>query len=100
MDLIGPFTRSPRLVFLSNSCQGLALALLHAQADAALVFADFQNHDFDFVAQRNQLVGSDVLVGPVHFGHVHQAFDAGFEFDERAVVGDVRDLAEQAGALG
>src|SRR3990167_1384987 len=79
---------------------GVGLALLHAQADAALVFVDFQDHDFDFVAQRNQLGGSDVLVGPVHFGNVHQAFDAGFEFDERAVVGNVRDLAEQAGALG
>ncbi len=45
------------------------------------------------------LFGGDVLVGPVHFGDVHQAFDAGFELDERAVVGDVRDLAEQAGRL-
>src|SRR3990167_3272820 len=78
----------------------VGLALLHAQADTALVFVDFEDHDFDFVAQRNQLGGSDVLVGPVHFRHVHQAFDAGFEFDERAVVGNVRDLAEQAGALG
>jgi hypothetical protein len=30
---------------------------------------------------------------------VHQAFDAGLEFHERAVVGDVGDLAEHAGAL-
>ena len=29
-----------------------------------------------------------------------QAFDAGFEFHKRAVVGDVGDLAEHAGALG
>src|SRR5690606_33210620 len=40
-----------------------------------------------------------VLVGPVHFGNVHQAFDAGFDLDERTVVGQVGDLAEQAGAL-
>ena len=38
----------------------------------------------------------DVLVGPVHFGHVDQAFDAVLDLDERAVVGDVRDLAEHA----
>jgi hypothetical protein len=38
----------------------------------------------------------DVLVGPVHFGDVDQAFDAIFDFDEAAVVGDVGDLAEQA----
>ena len=78
---------------------GVGLALLHAQADAALVFVDLEDHDFDFVAQRDDLARSDVLVGPVHFGDVHQAFDAGLEFDERAVVGDVGDLAEHAGAL-
>src|SRR5690606_32872766 len=71
----------------------------HAQRDAALVFVDVQHHDLDLVTQRHQLGGGDVLVGPVHFGDVHQALDAGLELDERAVVGDVRDLAEHAGAL-
>jgi hypothetical protein len=42
----------------------------------------------------------DVLVGPVHLGDVHQALDALFDLDEAAVVGDVRDLAEQAGVRG
>src|SRR5690606_26691768 len=74
-------------------------ALLHAQRDATTVFVDFQDHDFDFFAQGNHLARVDVLVGPVHFGDVHQAFDAGFHFDERAVVGQVGHLAEQAGAL-
>ncbi len=37
----------------------------------------------------------DVLVGPVHLGHVNQAFDALFDLDEAAVVGNVGDLAEQ-----
>jgi hypothetical protein len=46
------------------------------------------------------LDGSDVLVGPVHLGDVHQAFDARLDLDEAAVVGDVGDLAEQAGAGG
>src|SRR3954462_5580075 len=77
---------------------GVGLALLHAQADAALVFVDLQDHDFDFVTQGHDLRRGDVLVGPVHFGNVHQAFDAGFQFHERAVVGDVGDLAEHAGA--
>ena len=31
------------------------LALLHAQADTAAVFVDFENHDFDFVAQLHNL---------------------------------------------
>src|SRR5690606_24559159 len=74
-------------------------ALLHAQRDTATVFVDFENHDFDLFAQGNNLAGVDVLVGPVHFGDVHQAFDAGFNFDKRTVIGKVGNLAEQAGAL-
>ena len=66
--------------------------------DATLVFVDLEYHDFDLVAQRHDLVRGHVLVGPVHFGHVHQAFDAGLQLDEGAVVGDVGDLAEHAGA--
>src|SRR5690606_6079845 len=70
---------------------GVGTALFHAQRDAATVFVDFQDHDFDFFAQRNHLARIDVLVGPVHFGDVHQAFDAGLDLDERAVVGKVGD---------
>src|SRR5690606_10031920 len=65
----------------------IGLALLHAEADTTTLFVDFQNHDFDFVAQLNDLVRCNVLVGPVHFGNVHQAFDTLFDFDECAVVG-------------
>src|SRR5690606_26597067 len=74
-------------------------ALLHAQRDTATVFVDLEHHDFDFVTQGDNLARVDVLVGPVHFGDVHQAFDTGFDFHERAVVGEVGDLAEQTGAL-
>src|SRR5690606_37815975 len=74
-------------------------ALLHAQRDAATVFVDLENHDFDFFAQRHNLAGIDALVGPVHFGNVYQAFDTGFDFDKRTVVGQVGNLAKQAGAL-
>src|SRR5690606_40497090 len=74
-------------------------ALLHAQRDAATLLVDLQDHDLDLVAQGDDLARVDVLVGPVHFGHVHQALDAGLDLDERTVVGDVRDLAEHAGAL-
>ena len=78
---------------------GIGLALLHAEADAAAFFVDVENHDFDFVTQLNDLLRVNVLVGPIHFGHVHEAFDAAFDFNERTVVGDVRNLAEEAGAL-
>ena len=39
------------------------------------------------------LPGMNVFLGPAHLADVHQAFDARLEFDERAVVGDVRDPA-------
>jgi hypothetical protein len=39
-----------------------------------------------------------VLLGPRHFRDVDQALDAGLEFDEGAVVGDVGDAALEAGA--
>src|SRR5690606_18880349 len=71
-------------------------ALLHAERDTATVFVDLENHDFDFFAQSDNLARIDVLVGPVHFGNVHQTFDTVFDFNERTVVGEVRDLAEQA----
>ena len=74
-------------------------ALLHAQGDTATVFVDLKNHHFNFVAQLDNLGRVNVLVGPVHFGDVHQAFDTLLDFDECAVVGDVGHLAEQAGAL-
>jgi hypothetical protein len=33
----------------------------------------------------------DVLVGPIHFGNVHQTFHAFFDFGEAAVIGQVGD---------
>src|SRR5690606_21307994 len=78
---------------------GVLAALLHAQRDAATVFVDLEDHDFDLFAQGHDRARIDGLVGAVHFGAVHQAFDTGLDLDERAVVGQVGDLAEQAGAL-
>ena len=100
IDLTGPLTLSPRLHVGSELFPRVGLAPLHAQADAALVLVDLEHHDLDLVAQRDDLARRDVLVGPVHLGDVHQAFDARLDLDEGAVVGDVGDLAEQARALG
>jgi hypothetical protein len=76
------------------------LALLDAERDAATLLVDVQHHDLDLVAQLHDLGRMDVLVGPVHLGDVHQALDTLFDLDEAAVVGDVGDLAEDAGASG
>src|SRR4051794_4866085 len=77
----------------------IRLALLHAERDAALVLVDLEDHDLDLFAERHHLRLRDVLVGPVHLRDVDQAFDARLDLDERAVVGDVGDLAEQSRAL-
>src|SRR5690606_26248915 len=77
----------------------VGLALLDAQGDTTALFVDVQNHDFHFVADLNDLGRVDVLVGPVHFGHVHQALDAFFQLREAAVVGQVGDAGHYAGVF-
>src|SRR3546814_3129716 len=47
----------------------------------------------DLLAGRNDLAGVDVLLDPRHFADVDQAFDARFQLDEGAVIGDVGDGA-------
>src|SRR5690606_18515908 len=42
----------------------IAVSLLEAEADAALVGIDLQHHDFDFLAGRDDLAGMNVLLGP------------------------------------
>src|SRR5690606_22560616 len=71
--------------------------LLDGQRNAATLRVHAQDHDLDLVTDLHHLGRVDVLVGPVHLGHVHQAFDTRLDLDERAVVGDVGDLAEHAG---
>ena len=72
--------------------------LLEAERDAALGGVDIEHHDFDLLRGRDDLAGMDVLLGPRHFGDVHQTLDAGLQFDEGAVVGDVGDAADELGA--
>ncbi len=99
MDLILPLTLSFLLWLAGELFPRIRLALLHAQRNAAALGVDVEDHHLDLVAQLHHLGRVDVLVGPVHFGNVHQAFHARLDFHERAVVGDVGDLAEQARAF-
>src|SRR5262245_15832258 len=86
------------LVVLAELDPGVRLALLETERDAAALLVDVEDHDLDLVADLHDLVRIDVLVRPIHLGDVHEAFDALFDFREAAVVGDVRDLAEQTRA--
>ncbi len=74
------------------------LALLDAERDATTLLVDVEHHDLDFLADVHDLRRVDVLVRPVHLRDVHEAFDALLDLDEAAVVGDVRDLAEESRA--
>src|SRR5579884_3081109 len=76
----------------------IGLGLLDAERDAATLLVDVEHHHLHLVANLDDLGGVHVLVGPVHLRDVHQAFHAGLELDEAAVIGDVGDLAEQARA--
>ena len=76
------------------------LALLDAEGDAAALLVDVEHHDLDFLADVHDLGRVDVLVRPVHLGDVHEALDALLDLHEAAVVGDVRDLAEETRARG
>src|ERR1700736_4332285 len=84
------------VVVLGEILPRIGLALLDAQADAAALFVDVEDHDFDFLTDVHELGRAYGLVGPIHFRHVHQPLDALFDFHEAAVVGDVGDLAEQS----
>ena len=78
---------------------GIRLALFHAERDATALGVDIEHHDLGLVTHLHHLGGMNVLVGPVHLGDVPQTLDARLDLDERAVVGDVGDLAEQARAF-
>src|ERR1700722_12625479 len=95
LDLTGHLVAT--VVVLGELLPRVGIALLEAEGDAATLFVDVEHHDLDFLAGVHDLRRVDVLVGPVHFRDVHEAFDAVLDLHERAVVGDVGDLAEHAG---
>src|SRR3984957_5120426 len=90
------FDRRSDREFFDEHFPGIAHGLLEAKRDPALDRIDFENLHFDFLRGRNDLAGMHVLLGPRHFRDVDQAFDTRFQFDERAVVGDVGDAAGEA----
>ena len=72
---------------------GIVQTLLEPEAHAAFLGIDVEHHDLDFLAGRDDLAGVHVLLCPAHLGDVNQAFHAGLELHEGAVVGDVRHPA-------
>ena len=95
MDLIWPDHLVAAIEAFRELAPRVRLALLEAERDAAALLVDVEDHDLDFLADVHDLGGIDVLVGPIHLGDVDEAFDALLDLHEAAVVGDIRDLAEE-----
>ena len=81
---------------LRQRLPGVRLRLLHAEADAAVLRVNAEHFDLYGLAGLDELAGVLHALRPCHLRDVNQAFDAGFEFDERAVVCDGSDLALHA----
>ncbi len=65
------------------------MVCLRPKGDTTLGAVDFEDHDFDFLRGRDDLARVHVLLGPAHFRNVDQAFDAGFQLNKCAIIGDV-----------
>src|SRR5690606_1936254 len=75
------------LVVGGESFPRIGQTLLDAQGNTTAIFVDIQDHHFHFVADLYHFGRVDVLVGPVHFGNVNQAFHAFLDLGEAAVIG-------------
>ncbi len=84
------------VVILREFLPGIGLTLLESEGDAAPLLVDVEHHDLHFLSGMHDLRRIDVLVGPVHLRDVHQPLDAILDLNERAVIGDIRNLAKDA----
>ena len=96
--LTSPSTVGARRILLDEDLPRIAHGLLETERDAALDRIDLEDLHLDLLRGGDDLARMHVLLGPRHFGDVDQAFDAGLQLDERAVVGDVGDAALELGA--
>ena len=81
------------LVTLVDVAPRIVVELLDAEADALVGLVDFEHHGFDFVALLQHFGRVIDLARPGDVRDVDHAVDAFFQFDERAVAGEVADLA-------
>src|SRR5688572_17309088 len=87
-------------VLLGQLVPRVALDLLEAQRNAAGRRIDAEHLRFHGVADVQDLRRVLDALAPRHFADMDQPFDARFELDERAVVGEAHDLAADAHAGG
>ena len=85
---------------LLNRIPGIVLGLADAEGDLLVVDVDGENDDLNLVADIENVAGAGNALGPAEFADVDETFDAGSDLDERAVGGEIDDLAGDAGADG
>ena len=81
---------------LADRIPGIRLKLFDSQTDASFVRINVQNLNFDFVIFSDEIFRMLDAFRPGHFRDVNQSFNARFEFDERAVIGDARNFSRNA----
>src|SRR5258708_5495129 len=86
---IGPLWQASPATSLRRLALGRRLRigrkLRDGERDAALDRIDFEDPHVDFLGHGQDLPGINATLGLRHLGHVKQAFDAWFEFNEGAV---------------
>ncbi|MGC4033199.1 MAG: hypothetical protein QM754_15985 [Tepidisphaeraceae bacterium] len=85
-------------VLLGDAFPRVLLDLLHAERDFLLVLVDLEDLDLDLLALGDDFARVVDALRPGHLGDVDEAFNAGFEFAERAVRHDVDDFGVVNGA--
>ena len=84
---------SANLITVTKRHPGIGLNLLHPQTDSSGLRINAEHFDFNRVAGPDQLAGMLHALRPAHFRNVHQTFNARLQLNERAIVGNARDLA-------
>src|SRR5271157_2969195 len=75
---------------------GVGEGLLETEGDAALFRLDGEDDGVDCVTLLEDVAGVTEFFAPGHFRDVDEAFDAGFDFDKCAEVGEAGDRAGDA----
>src|SRR5258707_4202727 len=88
-----PFDHRANRIFVLEQRPGVGLGLLHPEGNALGLGVDVQHHRLDLFAHLEHLRRVLNSLGPGHLRHVHQAFDALFQLNEGAVVGDADHFA-------
>ena len=95
-----PLTRGAGGVFLLGLVPRVGFELAQAEGDLLLLAVDAEDDGLDLLVRLEHVGRFGDALGPGQFGDMDQPFDAGFEFDERAVGNQVDDPAFDFGADG